>query len=72
MLVNKIIRLEDINTDLVPYLRQLGLPIDPNFRIPLLNSTNFSKHYSEYYNNFTRDFIYSLYKAEINQYNYTF
>lgn len=72
ILVDKVIRLEDIQKELRPFLIALGLP---NVKQAKLNHSNKRKktiHYSEYYTNETRKYVQELYRYDIVNYGYSF
>ena len=69
-----VIRLEHIKEDLFTIKNDIGLDFD--FEVPHMNNSNRfeyeKKHYTEYYDSYTKDLIESLFKWEIETFNYTF
>lgn len=72
LLVDRVIRLEDIDSDLIPYLRSLGLPDLDGNSAPHFNRRGKMRHYTEYYNGETRQLVERLYSLDIRNYHYSF
>ncbi|MGL5834100.1 MAG: sulfotransferase family 2 domain-containing protein [Waterburya sp.] len=72
ILVDKIIRLEDIDEELIPTLINIGLPInEADIKLERVNHRKYKK-YTEYYDKESIDYIKSLYKYDIDNFNYKF
>jgi hypothetical protein len=71
ILVDKIIRLEDIQTDLMPTLQKIGLPLVKPLQIPQLNVMR-HKHYTTYYDYISIELVRKLYAYDIEHFHYTF
>ena len=71
-LVDKIIKLEDIHTQLIPLLEKIGIPKASSLSIPNLNSSSVHKKYSTYYNKKSMLHVKRLYKYEIEKFDYYF
>ena len=71
VLVDKIIRLEDIETDLMPTLQKIGLPLVQQLQIPKINVIR-HKHYTTYYDPTSIEVVRRLYPYEIEHFHYTF
>jgi len=72
IMVDKVIRLEDIDHDLLPYLKKLNLPNIGNLFIPHINKRNNTKHYTQYYNKETELYVTKLYHYDIREFGYKF
>jgi hypothetical protein len=72
ILVDKVIRLEDIADAFVPFLMKLGLPIDPRKRIPHRNRRPDERPYTAYYDAESVAHIRDLYRYDIVHYGYEF
>lgn len=72
LLVNKIIRLEDMNRDLIPYLTTLNLPNIGDFIVPHINVSKVRDHYTQYYNKETELHVGELYRFDVNEFGYKF
>lgn len=72
VLVDKVIRLEDIAKDLPPFLVALGLPNAKQIKIKHKNQRANDKHYSEYYDEESQEHVRQLYRYDILHYGYTF
>lgn len=72
ILVDKIIRLEDIDEELIPTLVNIGLPIaKTDIKIAKTNNRKYKK-YTEYYDEDSIQCIKNLYKYDIDNFNYKF
>lgn len=71
VLVDKVIRLEDIHEELIPFLVTLGLPGIDALTIPHANARS-HPHYSTYYTTKDRRLVAALYAEEIEEYGYRF
>ncbi|MEO1261268.1 MAG: sulfotransferase family 2 domain-containing protein [Bacteroidota bacterium] len=72
ILVDKVIRFEDINKELKPFLKALGLP---NVNDAKLNHSNKRKKnvpYTKYYDENAKSYVRELYWYDIVNYGYTF
>ena len=72
ILVDKVIRLEDIQKDLKPYLIALGLPGIKEAKLNHSNKHKKQTHYTRYYNPETREYVRELYQYDIINYGYAF
>lgn len=72
ILVDKVIRLEDIQKDLRPFLSALGLPDVTKRTLNHSNERKNKKHYSQYYNSDTQAYVKANYRYDIINYGYTF
>ena len=70
LLVDKVIKLENINTDLPYYLKQLGIPDGCKLRVPHSNTRSKKKHYSQYYDTESDEFIKHNYQYDIDNFDY--
>ncbi|NJL52512.1 MAG: sulfotransferase family protein [Hydrococcus sp. SU_1_0] len=72
ILVDKIIRLEDIDKELISTLVNIGLPIsETDIKIKKINQGKYTK-YTEYYDNDLIAYVKNLYKYDIDNFNYQF
>ncbi len=71
ILVDEVIKLEDINNRLPVLLNRIGIPDADNLTIPFVNRRS-SKKYAEYYNAATREIIQTKYDYDIKTYGYSF
>lgn len=71
ILVDKVIKLEDINEELPPLLQTLALPDAENMIIPRIN-TRKRKNYADYYDDESRQIIAQRYKYDIEHFDYHF
>jgi hypothetical protein len=71
VLVDKVIRLEDINTELIPLLVKLGIPQAESINIQKTNSRKYKK-YTEYYDEESVELVRKLYKYDIENFKYKF
>ena len=71
ILVDKVLRLEDMQQALIPFLGALGLLVDPATPIGHKNSGT-KKDYRRYYNAETREHVEDLYRYDIVNYGYRF
>ena len=69
LLVNRVIKLEEIDRDLPQVLEEIGLPPAPT--IPHVNARK-HRDYREYYDSATRSLIETRYAFEIERYGYSF
>lgn len=72
VLVDKVIRLEDIDDALLPFLTALGLPVDENAPIPRKNPGEVRRPYPEYYKADSAEHVRDLYRYDIVNYGYSF
>jgi hypothetical protein len=71
ILVDKVIKLEDLQKELIPTLVNLGLPQVNSIKLPKINSGNHQK-YTLYYDQESIDRVRYLYKYDIENFNYHF
>ena len=69
-LVDYIGRFENLYLDFQKICKELNIPIGS--KLPHAHKTDSSKHYTEYYNNTTRDIVQEKYCKDIEYFNYTF
>lgn len=72
ILVDKVMRLEDIQKKLRPFLSALGLPNIEERTLNHSNKREHKKHYSQYYDSNTRAYVAENYRYDIINYGYTF
>lgn len=72
ILVDKVIRLEDIQKELRPFLMAMGLPDVHDAKLKHNNKRKKSTPYSKYYNQETREYVGNLYRYDIVNYGYSF
>jgi Sulfotransferase family len=72
ILVDKVIRTEEIDRTLTPYLRALGIPVRADQRLPCRNVTGSGRRYVDYYTRQTADRVRWLYRYDIASYGYEF
>lgn len=72
ILVDKVIRLEDIQKELIPFLKAMGLPEVERLKLNHSNKRKKSVHYTKYYTDKTREHVQELYRYDIVNYGYTF
>lgn len=72
MLVNKVIKLEDVDQELIPFLAGLGLPGIEDVSVPHVNKRAKLKHYTEYYTSEAQKHVEKLYKFDIREFHYKF
>jgi len=66
--LNSLIRFENLENDFSKVCRQIGLG---DVALEKINPSR-HQHYSEYYDNLSRDLIYDYFLQDIKQFNYTF
>ena len=72
ILVDKVLRLEDIDASLVPYLRAMGLPVAAKTVIAHKNRHGAGRRYRDYYSDDSAAHVADLYRYDIVHYGYTF
>jgi hypothetical protein len=72
ILVDKVIRLEDIDQELSPFLTALGLPVRPDDPIPHRNRRQDARPYTAYYTPDTIAHVRDLYRYDVVTYGYEF
>jgi hypothetical protein len=72
LLVDKVIKLEEINRELIPFLRKLQLPSIESVEVPYVNKRDKKYHYTEYYTDEAKKFVADLYAYDIDNFGYTF
>jgi len=72
ILVDKVIRLEDIQNELRPFLMAMGLPDVEGASLNHSNKRKSATHYSSYYTAITQKYVYDLYRYDIVNYDYSF
>ena len=70
-LVDRLMRLEDIEEELPRTLDELGLPIGEGIDIPRLNTWS-SEPYQAFYDRATTEYVGELYREEIERFGYSF
>jgi len=66
--VDHILRFENINEDFKSFCGEVGIP---NYELPYMNKTN-RKHYSEYYNDKSIDWVSKYFERDIKEFGYEF
>lgn len=72
ILVDKVIRLEDIDRDLVPFLIRVGLPLDPATTVQHRNRRSVDRPYTAYYDASSVAHVRDLYRYDIVNFDYDF
>jgi len=72
LLVDKVIRLEDIDEELLPFLKALKLPDVDEKLVPHTNKSRGGNHYVEYYTDETVQRVRDMYEYDISQFGYEF
>ncbi len=72
ILVDKVIKLEDIDKDFISFLKALGLPIHDQAKIMNKNLYHSSYEYQNYYDQDTTDYVANLYRYDIVHFGYSF
>ena len=72
ILVDKVIRLEDIQKELKPFLVTMGLPDVLKAKLKHRNKRKNPRHYSEYYDATTSAYVQELYRYDIINFGYRF
>ncbi len=72
VLVDRVLRTEDLDQELVPYLHALGLPISPDIELPRHNATGIGSGYVKHYSRANAELVRDLYQYEIMHYGYRF
>jgi hypothetical protein len=72
ILVDQIIRLEDINTESIKFLKKLGIPNLEKCKIPIKNNKRKYGSYLNYYDEETKEYVASIYRYDIQEFNYNF
>ncbi len=70
VLVDEVIKLEEIESRLPPVLERLGVPLPA--RVPRTGRGRYSGSYRAYYDDETRELVGRLYEADIERFVYTF
>lgn len=66
--VDRVLRLEDLQRELVPYLRSLGVPCSG---VPKINETPHPS-YVDYYDRPSRELVHRVHAADIDRFGYAF
>jgi hypothetical protein len=72
ILVDSVIRTEDLDEALLPYLRRLGLPLPVGAEIARRNESGSGRQYVDYYTLATKEHVRRLYRYDIVNYDYRF
>ena len=72
ILADKVMRLEDINEKLVPFLTALNIPVLLHQSVPHKNKGGVGSRYPEYYSTETAEHVRHLYHYDIAHYGYKF
>lgn len=73
ILVDKVIRLEDIDQEIIPLLKQLNIPNPENIVVPQKNKRQYkSQSYTDFYQKETIQYVEKLYKYDIEKFKYHF
>ena len=71
ILVDKVIKLENIQQDLSPTLTKIGISVDENLSLEKINARKYKK-YIQYYDKNSIDLVAKLYQYDISKFNYKF
>ena len=69
-LVDEVIKLEEIESRLLPLLERIGVP--PPRQVPRIGRGRYPGHYRDFYDDETRELIGALYEQDIERFGYTF
>ena len=69
-LVDEVIKLEEIESRLLPLLERIGVPLPR--RVPRTGRGRYRGHYRDYYDDETRELVGALYAADIERFDYAF
>ncbi len=72
VLVDKVLRLEDIDEQFIPFLRAMNLPINQGASIFKKNVRDTNRSYRHYYNDTTAQYVADIYRYDIINYDYQF
>lgn len=72
VLVDRVIRTEDLDRELVPALRALGLPVAADATIPRHNHSGAGSRYVEAYSDRSADLVRDLFRYEVVHFGYEF
>ncbi len=72
LLVNRVLRTEDLDHELLPYLRSIGLPIPPDADLPRYNISGKGDSYQKHYSPASVALVRDLYRYEIDNFGYDF
>ncbi len=72
VLVDKVLRLEDIDEQFIPFLQAMKLPVRKGAAIFRNNVRNTEKNYREFYNDVTAQYVADIYRYDIVNYDYQF
>ena len=72
IMVDKIIKLEDIQYELIPFLITLNLPNIEKAKIPNVNIGRSRHHYTDFYTSETAKYVEKLYEYDINEFGYKY
>jgi hypothetical protein len=70
LLVDEVIKLEEIESRLPPLFERLGVPLPP--RVPRTGRGRYWDHYRAYFDDETRRYVGTLYAEDIKRFGYTF
>lgn len=71
-LVDDILRMEDMATCLPPFMQSLGLDSKLAGQIPFSNRGGYRRHYRDYYNDESRQYVAQSYRFDIENFGYRF
>jgi len=71
ILVDRVLRLEDLDLGLFPYLRAIGLPVSDR-PIPRRNRRAMARQYQDYYTPETANYVADVYRYDIVNFGYRF
>ena len=72
LLVDKVIRLEDIDEELPRYLKAIGVPLDQGMKVLRKNVSHNQQALKSYYNTERKDWVAKLFAYDIALFNYQF
>jgi len=71
ILVDRVLRLEDLDRELFPYLRAMGLSVSDR-PLPRRNRQTTARRYQDYYTPETADYVGDVYRYDIVNFSYSF
>jgi len=72
VLVDRVIRTEELDRELLPYLRGVGLPIPEDAPLPLRNQSGAGRDYPRYYTAETAALVEALFRYDVVNFGYRF
>ena len=72
VLVDKVFRLEDVDTELMPALRRQGIPVGQGTQIGHKNRRPSGGRYQSYYSRESAEYVAELYRYDVKNFRYRF